>query len=329
MTALSLRQRYQLLFLLLILTALAGLHFGAYTIDWSQPLSAADRQILGWIRLPRLLMAMLVGATLAATGVVMQALLRNPMADPGLLGIASGASLCVGLSIVLLPADWADWLGSYLQAGVAFGGAFGSCALIFNMARRSARVSILHLLLAGLAINALAGAATGLLTYISDDQQLRALTFWAMGNLGGATWSQLVVMISLLFPGLLYLYLIRAKLNLLLLGEQEAHYLGLDVERLKQRLILVTALCVGICVAFTGLIGFVGLMIPHFIRLLQGGDHRQLFPASLLLGASWLSATDTLSRTLVAPAEIPVGLITSLFGGGFFLYLLHRTLKEH
>ncbi|MFM2481474.1 FecCD family ABC transporter permease [Celerinatantimonas sp. YJH-8] len=325
----STRQSYRLLGLLLVISLAAGLHYGAYAIHW-QPgtLAETDRQVLWMIRLPRLLMAMLVGASLAATGVVMQALLRNPMADPGLLGIASGASLAVGLYIVLLPTLAVGWLGSYLQTIVAFVGALGSCGLIFHLAKKSQQVSVLHLLLAGLAINALAGAATGLLTYVSNDQQLRALSFWAMGNLGGARWSHVAIMASLLLPCLLYLCRISHVLNLLLLGEQEAHYLGITVEQLKKRLIFITALCVGICVAFTGLIGFVGLMIPHFIRLLVGGDHRRLLPASLLLGAAWLSATDTLARTLVAPAEIPVGLITSLFGGGFFLWLLHRSFKE-
>ena len=326
-----------ILLALLLLVSVFALSQGAYNIGWHQlfstHLSEADWQILLQVRLPRLIMALLVGAALAVSGTVMQALFRNPLADPGLLGIASGASVAVGLLIVLLPAldtsliPLPFWAQSYLQSLAAFSGAVLTCLLIFRLAKRQGQVSVLHLLLAGIAINALAGAATGLLTYISDDQQLRALTFWAMGNLGGARWQQVAVMATLLMPSLAFLLWQSAKLNVLLLGEEEAGYLGIHVEHLKRKLVVLTALCVGITVAFAGLIGFVGLMVPHLVRLMLGADNRMVMPCATLLGASLLAAADTLARLLVIPAELPVGLVTSLLGGPFFLWLLFKSMR--
>ncbi len=319
------------LLLLAFISALA-LSQGAYTLSWPH-LSAADWQILLNVRLPRLALALLVGAGLAVAGSVMQALFRNPLADPGLLGIAAGASVAVGLLIVVLPQLGSVsqqiplWAQAYLHSLLAFVGALVTCWLIFRLAQRRGQVSVLHLLLAGIAINALAGAATGLLTYLSNDEQLRALTFWAMGNLGGARWQQVAVLATLLLPTLAYLLRQSARLNLLLLGEEEARYLGLDVERLKTRLIAACALCVGLCVAFSGLIGFIGLMVPHLIRLLFGADNRIVLPGATLLGAALLAGADTLARLLVIPAELPVGLVTSLLGGPFFLWLLFKSMR--
>lgn len=312
---------------------------GAYRIEWSaiwhHSLSFTDSQILWQIRMPRLISALLVGAALAGAGTVMQALFRNPLADPGLLGVASGASVAVGLVIVLGPmllasvsvAQIPHWVTAYLNSGAAFIGALVTCALIFKIAQRGGQVVVVHLLLAGIAINALAGAATGLLTYFSTDEQLRTLTFWAMGNLGGARWSHIMVMASLLLPAFILLSRYAMKLNLLLLGDEEARYAGLDTEQVKKRLIAITALIVGITVAFAGLIGFVGLMVPHLVRLVMGADNRKVLPCSILLGATLLAGADTLARVLVIPAELPVGLVTSLLGGPFFLWLLIRTMQ--
>jgi iron complex transport system permease protein len=304
---------------------------GAYPLHWSgRGLSAGDAMILLEIRLPRLLMALLTGAALAVCGAVMQALFRNPLADPGLLGLSSGASLAVGLWIVCGPvlSFIPAWGQAYVLSGVAFAGALASCWLIFRLARRSFRVSVLHLLLAGLAINALAGSVIGFLNYISDDQQLRALSFWAMGNLGGTRWLHVLVMASGLIPALIYLLRQSSRLNLLLLGEQEAGYLGIPVEAFKRRLVAVTALCIGLSVAFTGLIGFVGLIVPHLMRLLAGADHRRVLPGSCLLGAMLLALADTVGRLVVIPAELPVGLVTSLIGSLFFLWLLLQSFHE-
>lgn len=322
-----------LLILTVLLVVISGVAVsqGAYPLHWSwQGLSAGDAMILLEIRLPRLLMALLTGAALAVCGAVMQALFRNPLADPGLLGLSSGASLAVGLWIVCGPAlaFIPAWEHAYVLSCVAFAGALASCWLIFRLARRSFRVSVLHLLLAGLAINALAGSVIGFLNYISDDQQLRALSFWSMGNLGGTRWVNVLVMASGLLPALVYLLCQSSRLDVLLLGEQDAAYLGIPVEIFKRRLIAVTALCVGLSVAFTGLIGFVGLVVPHLIRLLVGADHRCVLPGSCLLGAILLALADTVGRLVVIPAELPVGLLTSLIGSLFFLWLLLQSVHD-
>ncbi|MBJ7537923.1 iron ABC transporter permease [Marinomonas sp. C1424] len=318
---------------LLLMMAMA-LTQGAYSLSWSailfDKIGSIDQQILMTVRLPRLLMAVLVGAALAVSGSLMQALFRNPLADPGLLGVSAGASVFVGVLIVFQPALGAVplWAKSYLQSGAGFIGAVGTCALIFSLSKHQGKVSVLHLLLAGIAINALAGAATGLLTYVSNDEQLRALSFWSMGNLGGARWEHVIVLASLVLPICGYVFRQSKNLNLLLLGEEEARYLGLNVERFKFRLVAVVALCVGITVAFAGLIGFVGLMVPHLVRLLFGSDNRLVVPCSALLGAALLTGADTVARLLVIPAELPVGLVTSLLGGPFFLWLLINNIKE-
>ena len=327
------RSPYVMLSTALVLIIALALTQGAYSLSWSAILldqvSNIDQQILMTVRLPRLLMALLVGAALAVAGSLMQALFRNPLADPGLLGVSAGASVFVGVLIVLQPALGAVplWAKSYLQSGAGFVGAVGTCALIFSLSKHQGRVSVLHLLLAGIAINALAGAATGLLTYVSNDEQLRALSFWSMGNLGGARWQHIIVLASLIVPICWYVFLQSKNLNLLLLGEDEARYLGLNVECFKFKLVAVVALCVGITVAFAGLIGFVGLMVPHLVRLLFGADNRLVVPCSALLGAALLTGADTIARLLVIPAELPVGLVTSLLGGPFFLWLLINNIK--
>ncbi|WP_100637347.1 FecCD family ABC transporter permease [Marinomonas polaris] len=325
---------YPALILALFIVGIFALTQGAYSISWRDlflsSMNDIDRQILMTVRLPRLLMAALVGAALAVSGALMQALFRNPLADPGLLGVSSGASVFVGILIVLNPlADNLPlWAQSYMQSAAAFLGAVLTCWLIFQLSKHKGQVSVLHLLLAGIAINALSGSATGLLTYVSNDEQLRALTFWAMGNLGGARWEQVAVIASILLPMLCYVWRQSKNLNLLLLGEEEARYLGLDVESFKIKLIAIVALCVGVTVAFTGLIGFIGLMVPHLIRMLFGADNRIVVPCSALLGASLLTGADTLARLLVIPAELPVGLVTSLLGGPFFLWLLLKNIRE-
>lgn len=325
---------YPILLLALCCIAFLALTQGAYSISWQSifmfPDNEIDRQILLDIRLPRLLMAAMVGTALAVSGALMQALFRNPLADPGLLGVSSGASVCVGILIVLDPisAHAPLWVHSYTQSIAAFLGAVVTCWIIFQLSKHKGKVSVMHLLLAGIAINALSGSATGLLTYISSDEQLRALTFWAMGNLGGARWEQVLVVASILFPLLCYVWRQSKNLNLLLLGEEEARYLGLNVDKFKVKIIAIVALCVGVTVAFTGLIGFIGLMVPHLVRMIFGADNRLVVPCSALLGASLLTGADTVARILVIPAEMPVGLVTSLIGGPFFLWLLLKNIRE-
>ena len=273
------------------------------------------------IRAPRVLLALLVGAALACSGVVVQTLFRNPLAEPGLLGISSGAALAAVSCIVLFPALLA--LPLALPA-VAFMGASLAALLVVQIARISPLAPSVGQLLAGIAINAIAGAGTGILTFLADDTQLRTLTFWTMGSLAHAGWAE----IRLLAPWMLALacaapWLAR-PLNAMLLGEAVAGHLGYPAHRMKQAAVLVCALAVGASVAMTGLIGFVGLVAPHIVRLMGGVDHRWLLPASALLGATLLIAADALARVIVAPAELPIGLVTSLIGGPFFLMLLMR-----
>ncbi|MEH6403778.1 MAG: iron ABC transporter permease [Sneathiella sp.] len=284
-------------------------------------LDQLQQSVLFNIRLPRAILAMSVGASLGISGAAMQGLFRNPLADPGLIGISSGAALAVAISIVLIgPAT--GFLGLYGMGFAAFIGGTITSLVILRLSKISGLFSVTHMLLAGIAINALTFAGTGVLTYLSDDQQLRAFTFWTMGSLGGALWSQVFVSASITVPAIWILVLKARQLNILLLGEENATYLGIDTVRLKRTIILTTALTVGAAVAISGLIGFVGLVVPHLIRLLFGANHQLLIPLSALLGAGLLLLADTFARTIVSPAELPVGVLTSLIGGPFFLWLL-------
>lgn len=304
-----------------------SLSSGAYLLSWEHLISFSfselDRQVLWEIRLPRVLLAGTVGALLAVSGAALQGLFRNPLADPGLIGISSGAALAVAITLVALPGIAGEW-GVYGLSLAAFLGGSLTASIIFSLAGRS-HDQIIHLILAGVAINAVVGAAVGFLTYLSDDQQLRALTFWSMGSFGGALWPAVVVTMSAGVPAILLLVFKAQDLNRLLLGEQDAIYLGTDVVRLKQIIIVLTSLAVGVAVAVSGIIGFIGLVVPHLIRLLWSANHQTLLPACALFGAILAMLADTLARTLVAPAEMPVGIITSLIGGPFFLWLLSRS----
>lgn len=286
-------------------------------------LSDSHETVLSSIRFPRVLLAVIVGASLAVSGAALQGLFRNPLADPGLIGIVSGAALAVAIVIVLAE-PITGTSGLYSLSMAAFIGGLITCLFIFKVARMTGTFSVTHMLLAGIAINALAGAGTGFLMYLSNAVQLRSLTFWTMGSLGGALWPAVIVATTAVVPTTFLLIRNAQKLNILLLGEQEAQYLGVDSVRLKRVIIICTALSVGAAVAVSGIIGFVGLVVPHLIRLTIGPDHRLLIPAAALLGAVLLLTADTVARTIVAPAEMPVGILTSLIGGPFFLWLLFK-----
>ncbi|MBX9754517.1 MAG: iron chelate uptake ABC transporter family permease subunit [Pseudomonadaceae bacterium] len=294
------------------------------------PLDGAGLQqaelIVGQIRLPRSLLGLAVGAVLALSGVAMQGLFRNPLADPGLVGVSSGAALGAALAIVTgsLWGGIPEALGPYLLSLCAFAGGLGVTALVYRLGRHDGQTSVATMLLAGVALTALAGAAIGLLTYLADDATLRTLTFWNMGSLNGASYARLWPLLLVLVLVACWLPRRAAALNALLLGESEARHLGFEVERLKRELVFCTALGVGAAVAAAGLIGFVGLVVPHLLRLLVGPDHRILLPASALAGASLLLLADLLARLLMAPAELPIGIVTALLGAPFFLYLLVR-----
>jgi iron complex transport system permease protein len=303
------------------LMAAAGLTAGDPT------LIERDRLVLWSIRLPRIAMACLIGAMLAAAGTIMQGLFRNPLAEPGLVGVSAGAALAAASTIVL---------GDRLLAGsgvrlpfaalpiMAFLGALITTAVLYRFATREGRTSIATLLLAGLAIGALAQAAIGLLIFMADDRQLRDITFWTLGSLSGSTWGKAGAIAPFLLVLLLALPFIVNGLDLMVLGEAEAFHMGVAVERLKRAAIVLVAAAAGAAVAFAGIIGFVGIVVPHLLRLALGPGHRVLLPASLCFGAILLLAADTVARVLVAPAELPIGIVTAVMGAPFFLALLMR-----
>ncbi len=314
-----------LLSLMLLLALLMAVSIGAVYIPLSSILVGvlSDQQlaVMTSIRLPRVLLSAIVGAALAVSGAAMQSLFRNPLADPGVIGIASGAALAVAI-VIVLAGPLTGVLALYSLSLAAFSGGLVTCLLIFRFTGMSGTFSATYMLLAGIAINTVSGAATGFLTYLSDDQQLRALTFWTMGSFGGALWPAVLVCATVVLPATLLLFRYARNLNILLLGDENARHLGVDSKGLQRRVIICTALTVGAAVAVSGIIGFVGLVVPHLIRLTIGPDNRILLPASALLGALLLVFADTVARTIVAPAELPVGILTSLIGGPFFLWLL-------
>ncbi|HGH5977350.1 TPA: FecCD family ABC transporter permease [Kluyvera georgiana] len=280
------------------------------------------RHIWLTIRLPRVLLALLVGSALALSGCVMQGLFRNPLADPGLLGISSGAALAVAFWLVL-PISVPVLVALYAPMLAAFIGSLTVMAVIFVLSK-AGDGSLSRLLLVGIAINALCGALVGMLSWISNDAQLRQLSLWGMGSLGQAEWPTLLVSATLIIPSSLVVWWMAARLNLLQLGDEEAHYLGVNVRVLQRVLLLCSAVLVAASVAISGVIGFIGLVVPHLMRMWLGPDHRGLIPGSLLAGAILLLIADTLARTVAAPAEMPVGLLTSLLGAPWFLWLIFR-----
>ena len=334
----SARSLITVLTVLLPVVVLVSLVIGTVNITISDALntllgSATNQQIgtiLLDIRLPRILMAIFVGAVLASTGAVMQGLFRNPLADPSLIGVSSGAS--VGASLMIVTA------GGFIQSGAlvglslvavgAFVGGFTATLLVYRLATSGMGTSVTTMLLAGIAIAALAGALNSLLSYFSDNDMLRQISLWQMGNLSGASWLKVGIMGSAALLLLICFPRDSRALNALLLGESEARHLGIDVQRVKQRLILLTALGVGISVALAGLVGFVGLIIPHMVRLAIGPDHRWLVPASALAGATLLVIADSLARIVVIPAELPTGILTALLGAPFFVVLLLQQRKD-
>ncbi|MGF1750139.1 iron ABC transporter permease [Vibrio cionasavignyae] len=279
------------------------------------------------IRLPRTLLCLVVGAILAICGTVMQGLFRNPLAEPGIIGVSAGASLGGAIAIVCfstLGTQFPELMNLAVVPVFAFLGGALTTVLVYKLGSGKFGTSVTIMLLAGVAISALAGAGIGFLNFVADDQMLRDLSLWSMGSLAGATWGK----ISLAALTLLVLIILFAKkamaINALLLGESEALHLGIAVQRLKRQLILLTAVGVGVTVSVSGPIGFIGLIIPHLGRMLIGPDHRTLLPVSALLGALLMTAADMIARVVVAPAELPVGIVTAIVGAPFFLYLLFQ-----
>lgn len=290
-------------------------------------MSARDRVIIFDIRLPRAILGILVGAALAVSGAVMQGLFRNPLADPGLVGVSAGAGLGA-ISVIVLGgtslAPLTAVLGIYSLPLAAFLGGLATTLVLYRVATRRGQTSVATMLLAGIALGAMAGAFSGLLVYVADDRQLRDLTFWGLGSLAGATWLKIAAAGPIIAVALIAAPFLARGLNALSLGEATANHLGIPVQRVKGVAIVSVAGAVGASVAVSGGIGFVGIVVPHLLRLLIGPDNRYLLPASALLGASLLLLADSVSRTVVAPAELPIGIVTAAVGAPFFLWILLR-----
>ena len=279
------------------------------------------------IRLPRLLMGVAAGAGLGLAGALMQGLFRNPLADPGLVGVSSGAALAAAVTIVLgshwLP-DLPRTLGSWTLVSMAFGGGLVVTALIYALAQADGGTRMGLMLLAGVAVNALALAGLGYLNFISTDEQLRNLQMWLLGSLGGARWSAVALVGAIVAVACGLGLALARSLNAIALGEAQAALLGVPVERTKRLAVLVTALAVGAVTAATGIIGFMGLVAPHWVRLVAGPDHRVVLPGSALLGAALVLAADGVARTIVQPAELPLGVLTAFIGVPLFLAMLRQ-----
>lgn len=325
------------LIIFLILSILGGLLNGAAKIsffdflhivltqDFSVSYKTRDYLVLVDIRLPRVILGLLIGASLAVSGVLMQGLFRNPLADPGIVGVSSGAGLGAILAIVIgiaFPVSLASFLEPYKVIIGAFLGGLLSTIVLYIIATHHSFTSIATMLLAGIALGALSSAIIGILLFIANDQQLRDITFWNLGSLAGATWLKVWLVLPFICVGLLFSPLLSRALNALALGEAVAGHIGFHIQRIKNIAIFLVALMCGSAVAVSGGIGFIGIVVPHILRQLIGPDHRYLIPCSALLGAALLIFADTFARLIVSPAELPIGIVTALFGSPFFLWIL-------
>lgn len=322
---------YVLLFLFSLGSGASDTSFRDAAVAWlgggSEALSLRDRVVINDIRLPRIVLGTLVGASLAVSGAVMQGLFRNPLADPGIVGVSSGAGLGAITIIVLggtVLAPVIGVLGIYALPLAAFFGGLASTLILYRVATRRGQTSVATMLLAGIALGALAGALSGILVFIADDQELRDLTFWGLGSLAGATWAKIWAAGPFILAGLLVTPFLARGLDAMVLGEATANHLGVRVQRVKNTAIVTVAAATGASVAVSGGIGFVGIVVPHLLRLTIGPEHRYLLPASALLGASLLLVADAISRVVVAPAELPIGIVTAAIGAPFFLWILLR-----
>ncbi|MCX6205291.1 MAG: iron ABC transporter permease [Bacteroidetes bacterium] len=328
---------FPLLMIVLVIVLLVSIVLGAVSISledmrlalthWAngKQTDSIVESVFIQIRLPRVLLCAVTGAILSVSGVLMQGLFRNPIVEPGLVGTSAGAAL--GASFVFVFASWFGpniqvFVGPFLVPLFAFIGGLIATLIVYQLSKSNSRVSLTSLLLVGVAINAVALSGTGFMTYLARDPQARSISFWNLGTFTGANWFQ-VELVSLVALVVLFLSLKDAKkLNAFILGEEEAGYLGIDTKKLKRKILIANTAMVAIATSFVGVIGFMGLIVPHVMRLLVGSDHRKLLPASMLGGAALLLIADMGARLLLAPAEIPIGIITSLVGAPVYILLL-------
>lgn len=332
--------------IILLVTVLIGaIAFGAVPILLSDMYSSLKHFFRGQgpaniyegvfiqLRLPRVLLCAVTGAILAVSGVLMQGLFRNPIVEPGLVGTSAGAALGASVVFVMAPnisPAIKSFTGPLLVPIAAFCGALLATLIVYSLAKNAKRVSIMSLLLIGIAVNAVFLSGTGFMSYIARDPQARSITFWNLGTFSGASWQQVIIVGTVATIIFIFSFRYSKQLNALLLGEEEAGYLGVDADKLKRRIMLLNTVMVSVATAFVGVISFMGLIVPHVLRLLIGSDNKRLLPASMITGAMLLVLADMCARLLLAPAEVPIGIITSLVGAPIFILLLKRfNLVQH
>ena len=315
-----------------IFACLVGFSNGSFKIEFSKivfnNLSLLEKEVLLNIRAPRVALAVFVGAALGVAGATLQGLFRNPLADPGLIGVSAGGALGAVLSIVLLQTFSNDNnMGIFLIPSSAIFGSLTVIGIIYIITSGFNKSGIMYMLLVGIALNAIATVGIGFLTFISSDSQLRNITFWMMGSYGSANWILLLPAIFVISASTIILISISRKLDIMQLGEIEAYRVGVDIKKTKMIIIISTAIMIGASVSLSGLVGFIGLVVPHLVRLLGGANHRYLLLGSALMGVIISVNADLFSRIVIQPAEIPIGLATSALGAPFFLWLVLR-LRE-
>ena len=330
------KQRYLLFIFLicLIVSILLAVTIGSFKISVTDilfgNLDELGKTILFTIRMPRVMLAAIVGASLAISGACLQGLFRNPLADPGLIGVSAGAALGAAFAIVFSSQFISlNFLGPYLIPFSAIIGSASVIIILFIITKGFGYDGVTYMLLAGIAVNAIAGVGIGLLTYISDDSELRSLTFWTMGSFGGVTWPLIIPAVVVILFSIIWIIGLSRKLDLIQLGDVEASRLGINIRRVRFGIIISSAVVVGISVALSGMIGFVGLVVPHLVRILGGVNHIFVLLGSAIFGSILMVISDMMCRVIISPAELPVGLITSGLGSPFFLWLIFKMRSKN
>ena len=346
MNKLSFRFYYFSLAILLFVSLIISARVGAVNISYEQIASffghkfgfthdndpnSIQQALFFQIRLPRVILCAFVGAALSVSGALMQALFRNPIVEPGLVGTSSGAALGAAFVFVMgktLAGSFADTIGPFMLPLFAFLGGLIATLLVYRLSSVFGKTNVNTMLLAGIAVNALANGGTGFFSYVARDPQARSITFWNLGTLSGADWHAVELVGISTTIGILICFRYSKSLNALLLGETEAGYLGINTEKLKMRIILINTFIVAMATSIVGVIGFIGLIVPHLLRMMKSSDNRFLIIASALLGAILLNLADMVSRIIVAPSEFPIGIITAFVGAPVFLFLLIRNSRK-
>ncbi|HCA08391.1 iron ABC transporter permease [Chryseobacterium sp.] len=329
---------------LLAIIAVLALNTGVYHFGGMSPfkvlwqyikgdpdLSISNKYVIWDVRAARIIMAILIGSMLAVSGTGLQGLFKNPLATGDLIGLTSGATLLAAIAIVL-GGHFKQYLPEAVQFSIvgiaAFIGSLLSMMLVYRISTAGGKTNVVMMLLSGVAITAIGFSITGFLIYISKDEQLRDLTFWNLGSLAAATWTKNIILAVVLVISYIILLPKGKALNAMMLGEKDAQHLGINVEKLKKQIIIIVALMVGTCVAFSGTIGFVGLIVPYILRLLFKSNYTFILPLSAICGSILLLTADTFSRSIVEPSELPIGILTALMGGPIFIAILVKFKKS-